>query len=155
APVSQSGVSTAVRNNARLSFGGIATGENGAVRRFVGDLAEIRFYGTALTASEASNVISELTDQHIIGGRPVIRSFTVNTNLVLLSNGVTLSWEVTTATLITIAPGVGVVPGPRGSVSLFPSTATTYPLTASNALGSRSAQVTVMVDPGVPVAYSQ
>src|SRR5262249_49133234 len=97
----------------------------------------------------------ELRDEHIFGGRPIIRSFMVSTNLVLLSNAVTLSWNVTNATLITIDPGVGVVAGSSGNVSVFPNSATTYTLTASNALGSRSAQVRVMVDPGIPVAYSQ
>src|ERR1043166_3177229 len=66
--VTQTGVSTTPRNNAGISFGGIRTGE--ANRRFNGDLVEIRFYDTALTSVEASNVISELSDLHISGRLP-------------------------------------------------------------------------------------
>ena len=60
APVSASGVSTGARNTSAFSFGGINTDENGAVRRFVGDLVEVRFYDAALTSVEASNVVAEL-----------------------------------------------------------------------------------------------
>src|SRR5687768_10750689 len=40
APATSSGVASGARNNAGISFGGIHTGEAGATRRFVGDLAE-------------------------------------------------------------------------------------------------------------------
>jgi len=154
-PVTRAGVATAARSNAGFAVGGIATGEGGANRRFVGDIAEFRFYNNALNAAAASNLIAELTDTHIIGGRPIIRSFTANTNVVLLSNSVTLSWNVTNATGISIDNGIGAVANPAGSVAVFPNLTTTYMLTATNELGSRTAQVTVVVDPGVPVAFSQ
>src|SRR5436190_11174170 len=66
APVSLASA-TAARNNVGFSFGGINTDEGGASRRLVGDLVEIRFYDTALTSIEASNVIDELRTTHIFG----------------------------------------------------------------------------------------
>src|SRR5262249_2967100 len=48
APVAQNGVSMTTRNSAGCSFGGIRTGELN--RRLNGDLVEIRFYGTVLSA---------------------------------------------------------------------------------------------------------
>jgi hypothetical protein len=155
APATQAGTSTAARNNAGLAFGGILTTEGGASRRFIGDIAEIGFYNSKLSATEVSNLVAQLTDTHIIGGRPVIRFFAATTNLILLSNSVTLSWNVTNAANISIDPGMGSVSNPSGAVQVFPTTTTTYTLTATNELGSRSAQVTVVVDPGIPIAYSQ
>jgi hypothetical protein len=154
-PVTRTGVTTVARGNGGFAVGGILTGEGGANRRFVGDLAEFRFYNNALNAAAASNLIAELTDTHIVGGRPVIRSFAANTNTVLLSNSVTLSWNVTNATGISIDNGIGAVANPSGNVVVFPNITTTYTLTATNELGARTAQVSVIVDPGVPIAFSQ
>jgi hypothetical protein len=150
--VSLSEVTTAARNSAGFSFGAIHTGEGGAGRRFVGDLAEVRFYNGALTPLQAGNVISELTETHIVPNRPIIRSFTASTNEIMIGSFVTLSWNVTNSTALSIAPGVGTVQGPEGSIVVSPSTTTTYTLTASNSFGLRSASVTVIVDPGIPVA---
>ena len=47
---------------------------------------------------------------------------------------------------------VGTV-APTGSVQVLPSVTTTYSLIATNTNGLRSAQLTIMVDPGVPTAY--
>jgi hypothetical protein len=55
APATSPGVASGVRNSAGISFGGIHTGEAGTVRRFVGDLAEVRFYNTALTQIEVTD----------------------------------------------------------------------------------------------------
>ena len=76
APLSLSGVTSGARDNVNIAFGGIRTGEGGTNRRFVGDLAEIRFYDTALSGLEASNVIADLRDTHVYGTLPRILSFT-------------------------------------------------------------------------------
>ncbi|HTI99166.1 MAG TPA: lamin tail domain-containing protein [Dongiaceae bacterium] len=151
---STTGAATAPRNNAGFSLGGINTGEDGANRRFVGDLAEIRFYDTNLTAGAASNVIAELTGTYIDTRAPLIWSFTASTNQIFIDHPVTLSWSTTNATSLAIAPGVGAVGGPAGSVMVSPRTNTTYTLTASNAFGLRTQALTVEVDQGIPVANS-
>jgi hypothetical protein len=152
---SASGVSAGARNaNAGFSFGGILTGENGAVRRFVGDLVEVRFYNNALTGTEATNVITELTDTHINVNIPRIFSFTANTNQIYLGGSATLSWNVTNASSIEIDNNVGPVAIPTGSVAVSPTNTTTYTLTATNAFGRRTAITTVIVDPGVPIAFN-
>ncbi len=150
---SQSGVSTAARGNVGMSFGGINTGE--ATRQFVGDLAEIQFHNTALTGDEAASLIAELSSNYITRPVPVIHSFTASTDSVVLGTPVTLTWAVAGAALITIDNGVGVQLSATGSVQVLPATSTTYTLTASNAVGVRTAQTTVNVDPGVPVANPQ
>ncbi len=153
--VTQSGVATAARNNATVSFGGINTTEGTTDRRLIGDIAEIRFYDNALGGLEASNVIAELTDYHIYGKLPIVRSFAAATNVVMIGNAATLSWRVTNALALWIDPGVGPVTGATGSVQVTPLTTTTYTLTASNEFGVRTAQTTVTVDPGVPTALPQ
>lgn len=150
---SQSGVSTVARGDAGMSLGGIHTGETN--RRFVGDLVEAQFYDTALAATEVSGLISELTSNYISRPLPVIQSFAASTNQILQGESVTLSWAVSNATLITIDNGVGGQTSATGSVQVLPTTTTTYSLSASNASGVRTAQVTVSVDPGVPVAEAQ
>ncbi len=150
---SQSGVSTAARGDAGISLGGIHTGETN--RRFVGDLVEVQFYDTALAATEATALISQLTTQYISRPLPVIQSFAASTNQILQGESVTLSWAVSNATLITMDNGVGVLNAATGSVQVLSTTTTTYSLSASNAAGVRTAQVTVNVDPGVPVAEAQ
>ena len=153
APISLSGVASAPRNVAACSFGGINTDENGAVRRFVGDLAEIRFYDAALTSLEASNVIRELRETHIFGTLPRIFSFVASTNQIYLGQAATLSWSVSNTTSVVIDNGIGSVAA-TGSVQVLPAVTTTYSLMATNTNGLRSAQLTIMVDPGVPTATS-
>jgi hypothetical protein len=152
-PGVSTGSPTAARNSAGFSFGGINTDENGAVRRFVGDLAEVRFYDTALTAAQASNVIQELRDVHILGNLPRIRTFAASTNFIYLGGSATLSWDVTNASSIVIDPTLGARPA-IGSVAVSPTVTTTYTLTATNTNGFRAATATIIVDPGVPTAFA-
>jgi hypothetical protein len=67
-PVTQAGVASASRNSAAVAFGGIATDENRAVRRLVGDLVEIRFYDTILTSAQASNLTFAIVMSPAHGG---------------------------------------------------------------------------------------
>jgi hypothetical protein len=152
APVSVASA-TAARNNVGFSFGGINTDEGGATRRLVGDLVEIRFYDTALTSIEASNVIDELRTTHIFGTLPRIFSFTSTTNQIFLGQSVTLAWAVSNATSVVIDNGVGSVAA-SNNIVVAPTLTTTYTLTATNTNGLRSAMVTVIVDPGIPTAFN-
>ncbi len=154
AVAANTGVSSGARNNnAGFSFGGIHTGENGATRRFVGDLVEVRFYNTALSGAEATNVIRELNDTHLNLNIPRILSFAASTNIIYFGQSATLAWNVTNASLISIDQGVGSVAVPSGNVMVSPTATTTYTLVATNAFGSRSATATIVVDPGIPTAF--
>ncbi len=144
---------TAARNNVGFSFGGINTDEGAASRRLVGDLVEVRFYDTALTSIEASNVIDELRTTHIFGTLPRIFSFTSATNQIYLGQSVTLAWAVSNATSVVIDNGIGSV-APSNNIVVAPTLTTTYTLTATNTNGMRSVMVTVIVDPGIPTAFN-
>jgi len=150
---SMTGVPTTARDNAGFSFGATHSGQT--TRRFVGDLAEVQFYNTALTEAEARALIAQLADKYLTNRQPEILSFTASTNSVFAGFPTTLSWTVSGATSIEIDNGVGPVANPAGSVTVSPLVTTTYTLTALNSDGTSSAQTTVTVDPGIPVAWPQ
>lgn len=62
---------------------------------------------------------------------------------------VTLTWSVFGADAVSIEPGVGSVEPRRGEVVVFPTEATTYTLTATNAFGTSTA--TTAVEPSPPI----
>ena len=85
---------------------------------------------------------------------PAVNAFTATPASVNLGQTVTLGWQVTGATAITIDQGVGAVTGT--SVLVAPALGdTTYELTASNGTGSASGVVSVSVagggDAGTPI----
>lgn len=149
----QTGVSTATRGNVGMSLGGMNSGE--MTRRFAGELAEVRFYNTALSSAEVGSVIGELSAVYISSPRPSILSFVASTNQLLKGQPVTLSWVVTNAATVSIDQGVGAFSSPTGSVQVLPVVSTVFTLVASNSAGVRTAQVAVAVDPGIPVAEAQ
>lgn len=57
-----------------------------------------------------------------------------------------LTWNVAGATAISLNQGIGSVTGPTGSVTVSPSTTTTYTLIASNGAGNTVRTVTIGVD---------
>jgi len=89
---------------------------------------------------------------------PVINSFTANPAVIEPGAASTLSWNVTGATSLSIAPGVGTVTGT--SIQVNPTATTKYTLTATNSGGNASAEVWVTVQepsneygfflPGIP-----
>jgi hypothetical protein len=83
------------------------------------------------------------------GDTPVISSFTSDPPAISYGNAVTLRWEVSGATSVSIEPGVGTV-ALSGSTSVSPSADTTYKLVASNAAGTATATVLVSVTGGSP-----
>jgi len=152
-PVKTGTASTGARDNAGLSFGAIHTGET--TRRFVGSLAEVRFFNTALTGLEATNLISQLSAQYLTNNRPVIVSIAANpATIPQPSAPVQLSWAVSNATFVSINNGIGTVAA-TGSVQVLPATTTSYTLTATNSAGLRTAEQVVTLVPGVPTANSQ
>ena len=76
---------------------------------------------------------------------PYVGSFTANPEIISQGEAVTLSWQTTDATDISISPGVGAVLSSNGSVSVVPSNTTTYTVSASNGGGTTTKTVTVTV----------
>ena len=76
---------------------------------------------------------------------PTISSFTVSDSDIRAGESTTLSWNVSGAGSVSIDGGVGAVPT-SGSAPVSPAATNTYTLTATNAVGSSTAQVTVDVD---------
>lgn len=81
---------------------------------------------------------------------PTISSFTVNPSTIAPGQPVTLSWNVSGATLIGIDNGVGTVTN-LTSTTVTPTITTTYTLTATNSTGSTTASVTVTVSTFTPI----
>lgn len=152
-PVKTGAASTGARDNAGLSFGAIHTGET--TRRFVGSLAEVRFFNTALTGLEATNLIAQLSAQYLTNNRPNIVSFTATpATITQPAQSVQLSWAVSNATYVSLNNGLGTVAA-TGSVQVLPTATTSYVLTATNSYGSQTMERLVTLVPGVPIAHGQ
>jgi YD repeat-containing protein len=79
---------------------------------------------------------------------PVINSFGAGPSWILSGHSTTLYWTMSggTPTSLSIDQGIGSVFN-SGSVTVSPTTQTTYTLTASNSIGTATAQVTVTTNP--------
>lgn len=77
------------------------------------------------------------------GPGPAITGFTASPTHVAANGNVTLAWQATGASYYLIGPQVGPVRG--NSVVVNPSTTTTYTISAVNAFGKNTANVTVNV----------
>ena len=75
---------------------------------------------------------------------PVISTFTTTPESITTGESSTLSWDVSGAVTVTVGSKIGSAALTRTSV-VSPATTTTYTLTATNAAGSVSAIVTVLV----------
>ncbi|MEZ5302219.1 MAG: LamG-like jellyroll fold domain-containing protein [Verrucomicrobiales bacterium] len=85
---------------------------------------------------------------------PVIVSFTISQSPSVAGQPVTLSWEAENFTSLAVDGGVGALTEASGSLQVSPGTNTTYTLTATNAQGSATAQVTAEVlAPAFPVLH--
>ncbi|MDQ3459050.1 MAG: Tol biopolymer transporter periplasmic protein [Deinococcota bacterium] len=80
------------------------------------------------------------------GEKPVIGSFRAEPTTIAPGQASTLSWQVTGATSLSLAPDVGTVTGSSRAVS--PTQTTEYTLTASNAAGDATDTTKVTVDGG-------
>jgi hypothetical protein len=77
------------------------------------------------------------------GPAPVISSFTANPQTISAGQSVTLSWSVSGASYFVISPQVGGVRG--NSITVTPTSTTTYTLYSTNAYGRSTAKVEVTV----------
>lgn len=72
-------------------------------------------------------------------------SVNASVDRILVGESATLSWKCPDATSVSIDNGIGSVPA-QGSISVYPMVTTTYAITATSPLGSRTLSVTVIVD---------
>lgn len=84
--------------------------------------------------------------------RPSIQSFTASPSTVALGGSTVLSWSVTGADTVSIAPGIGQVTGT--SITIRPVATTTFVLSATNAGGTATTSATVTIgDPPAGLSY--
>jgi hypothetical protein len=77
-------------------------------------------------------------------GQPVVSAFNASPGSISPGGSSTLSWDVSGAATVSIDPGVGNV-GLSGTRMVFPTTITTYTLTATNTLGKVTATARVVI----------
>ena len=114
-----------------------------------------------LTATNAAGSVTETVQVVVSGGAPpglpVVNYFAASPGSITLGASSTLSWGVSGATTVSINQGIGPVPS-SGLVSVSPGATTTYTLTATNAAGTVTQPVQVVVSgappPSLPVINS-
>ena len=107
-------------------------------------------YQATLTVNGKDTINLPFTMQNLSlqKGWPVISRFTVSPDSVPAGQPVTLSWEISDATRVTLQPEIGAVPS-SGTRAVTPSATTTYKLIAANDAGSTTREVTVNVGAAV------
>ncbi len=97
-----------------------------------------------ITATNASGTSTDSVTV-TVNNLPSIDSFTADSGIITEETSATLSWSVTNADAISLNQGIGTV-GASGTQAVTPSVTTTYTLTATNIYGSRSSNVTIIVN---------
>jgi len=82
-------------------------------------------------------------------GQPVVTSFSANPGKIAPGGSSTLSWNVTGAATVSIAPDIGNV-ALTGTRVVLPARTTTYTLTATNVVGTVTANAQVVIAEAVP-----
>ncbi len=126
---------------------------------FEGTFNEFRIYDVALDQSEVTASQAAGPDA-LASGAPDIDSFDASEVSIFEGESTTLSWSISGvvgALDVSISPTPGDIAGDpaSGSVVVSPLVTTTYTITAEDSEGSQTAEVTVVVDPGEPVAFDQ
>ena len=108
-------------------------------------------YQVAITANGQALATIPFSVQNLSAqqGWPVIGKFTVTPDTIAAGGSVTLNWDVTGATRVSLQPEIGTVPA-TGTRTVSPAVTTVYKLTASNEAGATTSQQTVHV--GMAVA---
>ena len=103
-------------------------------------------YSVAVSANgvEVTNTPFKVENLSANKAWPRINKFTVSTGTVAQGEPVTLSWDVSDATRITLQPEVGTIPA-VGTRALTPNVTTTYQIIASNDAGATKSEATVNV----------
>lgn len=107
-------------------------------------------YQVSISANGQELVAIPFTVQNLSvqKGWPSVNKFTAAPDTVAAGQSVTLSWDVSGATRISLQPEVGTIAA-SGTRSITPSTTTTYKIIASNDAGSTTREVTVKVGTAV------
>lgn len=117
-------------------------------------IGRVEIYDRALSAAEialAHNADAPAFGRAPVAVAPSVISFSATPEAVFRGDPVTLRWSVAAADEVALAPG-GTLPAGTTEMVVTPTRTTTYTLTASNARGSTSRDITVHVQPGEPVA---
>ena len=103
-------------------------------------------YQVAISANgkEQASVPFSVENLRAQKAQPVIKKFTVDRNTITAGKTVTLSWEVSDATRVTLQPEIGSV-DVSGTRSVTPTATATYTLVASNDTGSTKGELIVNV----------
>ncbi len=104
---------------------------------------EFRIYDRALSTAEVATSYTAGPDALALG--PQIHSFTASSDEILAGQSVTLSWDVDDETSLSIDRGVGTVTG-QTQIVVSPTQTTTYTLSATNAEGTTTRTVRVVVE---------
>lgn len=136
------------RGALRMTIGGATAGEP-EEKLIAADIAEIRFYDTALDASESLDLANELAGTHGIQFERLINSFAAEPQEILVGESATLSWNTAPDATLTIEPEPGNVDdlttNGQGQVEVTPANDTLYTLIAvrDTTTNRLSARVTV------------
>jgi len=103
-------------------------------------------YSVSVSANgqEVSNMPFKVENLAAQKAWPRINNFTVTPDTVPQGEAVTLSWDISDATHITLQPEIGSIPN-AGTRSVTPRVTTTYQIIASNDAGATKREVTVNV----------
>lgn len=101
-----------------------------------------------LTAKNLNGSVTKSTTVTVTVAPPTIDSFTAAPSAITAGQSSTLNWSVTGAASLAISPDVGAVTG--SSVTVSPSASTTYTLSATNAGGTVTKDVTIAVSQPTP-----
>lgn len=99
--------------------------------------------------SSQDNLTSQKTNLTNQGSLPTINFFDANPDMINKGESSNLTWSVSSATQISIEPGIGTV-GLTGSQRIFPIQNTTYTLIATNEFGNVNATKVVYVQESSP-----
>jgi hypothetical protein len=110
---------------------------------------------TLTATNSAGSATSTLTVSVNTASKPVISSFTASPTDITSGSSSTVSWAITGATSLAIAPGTFTSTSASGSTKVSPTATTTFTLTATNASGSTTAMAKVTVTAsGGPLAIT-
>ncbi len=109
-------------------------------------------YTFRLTVRNTDNLQASARVRISTNAPSVVSILFFNANPTAINAGQTsqLSWSIQNATSATITPGIGAVNPSNGTITVAPTMSTTYTLTATNANGSQSQSVNIIVNQTAP-----
>ncbi len=146
-PASTGGAITSYAVSPPLPAGLALNGSTGVISG-TPTTAEAGAVYTVTGSNGSGSTTASLTIAVVLPALPTIVSFTAAPAAILAGESSLLSWDVLGATLLSIDSGVGPVVGT--STTVTPTATTTYRLSATNAAGTVTADVTVTVGGGAP-----